>query len=339
LKIEVVLSRNITELEAWAAELGQPGALPVEERVRALLQANTVAAGERGVEQRGPGNGETLKRLRAFALALESSPVRVRERLGEIRGEWLLDFIACLITPGLKPELEDFVAVQEGKALKSLWGKAVETAKIARAFGAKLSSFQGALSDAQDTRSVWAVLGSRELPGLGFKAKGEKADDVQRYDLTPFYKSCAEKLLRLVKALNHHVTALPLNYRANRTGAGRPPILVPAIMHTVSMVGRKVLALVQRYALTGPLEGGDRPGARLGFAQRQQVLIKREYLIADMEKLGKRISNSMNGEHTCLVLSHHEWMFGGLTALKYQQLSKIVSLYFALIYSGNTPSP
>jgi hypothetical protein len=72
-----------------------------------------------------------------------------------------------------------------------------------------------------------------------------------RLDLSPVFKSCAEKVLCLVKALSHHMTAMPLDYRGNREGSGRPPEAAPAIMHTVSMVGQKVLGLLQRYGPRG----------------------------------------------------------------------------------------
>lgn len=106
-----------------------------------------------------------------------------------------------------------------------------------------------------------------------------------RLDLSPVSKSCAKKLVRLVKALSHHVTAMPLDYRGNRESAGSPPKLAPAIMHTVSMVGRKVLGLLHRYGLTGE-DGGDRAGARNDFVHRQHALIGKEILVAEAEKAG-----------------------------------------------------
>jgi hypothetical protein len=72
---------------------------------------------------------------------------------------------------------------------------------------------------------------------------------------------------------------------------------------------------------------------------RQHALVGKEILVADEEKAGDRISNSMNGEHTRLVLSHLRWMFGNIMATKYQQLAHILSMYFGLIYSSAKPSP
>jgi hypothetical protein len=95
---------------------------------------------------------------------------------------------------------------------------------------------------------VTSILASRAIPGLGFKNKGETP--AQAGDISPISKSCGEKLVRLVKALSNHVTALPVDHQGDRTGVGRPPRAVPAIMHTVVKVGKKSSGLLQRYGLT-----------------------------------------------------------------------------------------
>jgi hypothetical protein len=71
---------------------------------------------------------------------------------------------------------------------------------------------------------------------------------------------------------------------------------------------------------------------------RQHALVGKKILVAEEEKAGDRIGNSMNGEHTRLVLSHFRWMFGNIMAVKYQQLAHILSLYFGQIYGGARPS-
>jgi hypothetical protein len=161
---------------------------------------------------------------------------------------------------------------------------------------------------------VWAILFDRGIPGLGFRAKGESAKDAG--DISPISKSCAGKLVRLVKALSSHMTAMPIDHRGDRAGVGRSPKVVLAIMHTVVNVGKKALGLMQRYGLTAE-DGGDRAGARMEFVHRQHALVGKEILLAEEEKAGDRISNSMNGEHTRLVPSHYRWMFGNIMAPKY----------------------
>jgi hypothetical protein len=171
---------------------------------------------------------------------------------------------------------------------------------------------------------------------LGFKKKGEAAAEAGNISLIS--RSCVEKLVRLVKALCNHVTSLPVDHRGDRTEAGRPSKAVPAIMHTVVKVGKKALGLLQCYGLIGE-DGGDRAGARTDFVHCQHALVGKELLVAEEEKAGDRISNSMNGEHTQLVLSHYKWMFGNIMAEKYQQLAHVLSMYFGQIYSSAQPLP
>lgn len=301
------------------------------EKVGVANEEGGVANGESGV-----ANPDTLKRLIDVSSVLEQGSDQVKDQLDVINPDSLARFIVCLVTPGVGPELEDFQKAQPGNQLKSLWMEADGLSKTAAAFGETLGRFQGALKPANDSKSVWAVLASRGIPGLGFKAKGETA--AQAGNISPISKSCGEKLVRLVKALSNHVTALPVDHRGNRTGAGRPPKVVPAIMHTVVKVGKKALGLLQRYGLTGK-DGADRAGARTDFVHRQHALVGKEILVAKEEKAGDWISNSMNGEHTRLVLSHFRWMFGNIMAVKYQQLAHILSLYFGQIYSRTQPSP
>jgi hypothetical protein len=223
-----------------------------------------------------------LKALAEVLSTLEQGSARVTEQLYDIETDSLFKFIACLITPGIGPEIEELQKVRLGDQLKDLWMKAVELSKTASSFGEKLGSFQAALSTANDSKAVWAVLESRDVPGLGFKKKGKTAAEAG--NISPISRSCGEKLVRLVKSLCNHVTSLPVDHRGDRTGAGRPLKVVPAIMHTVVKVGKKALGLLQSYGLTGE-DGGDRAGARTDFVHRQHALVGKEILLPRRRKM------------------------------------------------------
>lgn len=166
------LSLTVAAFVGHADSLGQPGSLGVVERVKNFVEAY---AEERAEQPREglDGEDERLVNLRAFSTALPSSLPDVKEQLGGIRGESLLGFIACLATPGVQPELEDFTGARPGNQLKDVWLPAAKLSKTARAFGETLDRFRTAVRGAQDMPSVWGVLGTRGIPGLGFKEKGE----------------------------------------------------------------------------------------------------------------------------------------------------------------------
>jgi hypothetical protein len=97
---------------------------------------------------------ERMRALINVLSTLEETSDGVQEQLGDIHSENLLGFIACLVTPGVAPVMEDFRKVAPGNRLKSLWMDAADLSKTAVVFGEKLSSFQAALHSADDSRLV-----------------------------------------------------------------------------------------------------------------------------------------------------------------------------------------
>jgi hypothetical protein len=181
------LSVNLVDFGTLADRLEQTGEL--EGRLQSFIEGYAEKVGAAAADQAGcgPANESTkLKALIEFLSAIEQGPDRVKEQLGDIAPASLFRLVACLVTPGIGPELEDVRKVRPGDQLRSLWMEGLDLSTTAGAFGEKLGSFQAALRTSDDSKSVWNVLASREVPGLGFKNKGEKAEEAG--DINPISK-------------------------------------------------------------------------------------------------------------------------------------------------------
>jgi hypothetical protein len=290
-----------------------------------------------------PGYRGQKDPIRVALLTLKDSIAALsRPARGVLLGRTLdqqMDLLACCACELGTGIAADLGWVRREKDAKELLKNVEEAEKKCGEARERFARIRAALQNAADVQGLWLVLEDRELPGLGFRGKGESAEAAKAADLSPIARTRMQTLVKFIKARNAHVTGRPVDFLSDwRVGEELAcPEVVPGIMHTCHKVGKKILKLLQKEAF-GSAEGPSNKESNLEYVGRQIALVKTELLVKDEEKAGDNISMAMNFESIRLIFNHWKDMFGDLLNRQWAVIAELLSSVYSILYSSLPPT-